>query len=375
VRILHVVTLISDDGAYGGPVRVAVNQAAALRARGHRVTVAGGWRGASRRPVGRSAEDTVLFPVRTLVPGTGFAGLMAPGLVGWVRRQLPEVDVVHVHLARDFVTLPVAWTVLRAGAPLVAQPHGMIDPSGNPLSRPLDRALTRPVLRGAGRVLHLTNEERTDLVLVGGDGLRLETMRNGVPEPAELPHPAEKGQPEVLFLARLHPIKRPEVFVEMVRRLRATGVEARFSMVGPLQGDSTSAGDRASAGVTWEGALAPGATSARLARAAIYVLPSVDETYPMSVLEALAVGVPVVVTESNGLAPLVRRSGCGIVVDTSVNSLVAAVRSLLDDPITRRQMGERGARVARTELGMGAVAARLEEVYGEITATRVDPGR
>jgi glycosyltransferase involved in cell wall biosynthesis len=376
LRILQVVTLISDDAAYGGPVRVAMNQTAALRARGHHVTVAGGWRGSSQRPVRRSAEDSVLYPVRTLVPGTGFAGLMAPGLVGWVRGLLPEVDVVHIHLARDFVTLPVARAVLRDGAPLVAQPHGMIDPSGHPLSRPLDRLLTRPVLRGATRVLHLTSRERTDLMLVAGDGLRLEAVPNGVPEPAELPRLAAQGPPEVLFLARLHPRKRPEVFVEMARRLHSAGVEAQFTMVGPLEGDPTRPGDRVSAGVIWEGALAPAATSARLARAAVYVLPSVDEPYPMSVLEALAVGVPVVITESNGLAPLVRRTGCGIVVDTSVNSLVHAVRSLLNDPISRRQMGARGAHVVRAEFGMGAIAARLENVYAEISsASRADRGR
>ena len=363
MRILQVVTLISDDGAYGGPVRVAFNQAAALRARGHEVTVAGGWRGDGTAPVPTDEADPVLFPVRTLVPAAGFAGLAAPGLVRWVRRRLGGVDVVHVHLARDLVTLPVARAVLGAGAPLVVQPHGMIDPSGNPLARPLDALLTRPVLRGAGRVLHLTGRERADLVDVAGDTLRLEAVRNGVPEPAGRAARAPDAAPEVLFLARLHPRKRPEAFVEMAQRLGAGGVQARFTMVGPAEGDATTPASRAAAGVTWEGALVPAQAAARIAAASVYVLPSVDEPYPMSVLEALSVGVPVVITESNGLAPLVRRTGCGIVVDTSVDSLVEAVRGLLADPVARSAMGERASRVARAELGMAAVVEQLEAVY------------
>ena len=49
-----------------------------------------------------------------------------------------DYDVVHVHVARDFVTLPAATIARRAGVPYVLQPHGMIDPSDHALARPLD---------------------------------------------------------------------------------------------------------------------------------------------------------------------------------------------------------------------------------------------
>src|ERR1700712_3015842 len=107
LRILHAVTLLSPDSAYGGPVRVALNQASALRGRGHSVTLAAAERGFDVAP--RSADGTplVLRRARRLVPHSGFAGLSAPSLMTWLLRSRSEFDVAHVHLARDLVLLPL----------------------------------------------------------------------------------------------------------------------------------------------------------------------------------------------------------------------------------------------------------------------------
>ena len=69
----------------------------------------------------------------------------------------------------------------------------------------------------------------------------------------------------------------------------------------------------ASPRISWEGALPPTSIPRRMAAASVYVLPSVREPYPMSVLEAMSVGLPVVVSADCGLAPLVERMRCGIV--------------------------------------------------------------
>ncbi|MEJ7754401.1 MAG: glycosyltransferase, partial [Candidatus Limnocylindrales bacterium] len=154
LRILSIVTLVSPLGEYGGPVRVAVNQANALRELGHDVTIAGGVRGYGRDvPTTINGVPARLFRASTLVPRTGFAGLAAPGLWRWFRRHARDYDVLHLHAARDLVTLPVGRLARRQGVPYVVQAHGMIDPSSNPLATPLDAVLTRAVLRGAAHVL------------------------------------------------------------------------------------------------------------------------------------------------------------------------------------------------------------------------------
>ena len=78
MRILQVVTLLSPDGAYGGPARVALNQSAELISRGHDVTVAAATRGYRVPPTELDGVPVRLFAARTLVPGTGLAGMGAP---------------------------------------------------------------------------------------------------------------------------------------------------------------------------------------------------------------------------------------------------------------------------------------------------------
>lgn len=368
MRVLHVVTLLSADGAYGGPVRVAVNQAAALGRRGHEVVLTAAVSGPDAEPAGLEVRG---FPAATAIPGVGFAGLRARGMTRWLRRHVREFDLVHVHLARDLVALPAARIARSAGVPLVVQTHGMIDPSDKLLARPLDRFWTVPVLRSAAAVLHLTPREATDLATVAGPGtkLPLRELHNGVPRPASNPTVAADDSPEVLYLARLHPRKRPELFVRMAARLEADGVAARFAMVGPDEGAAESTRrliGELSVPMSWEGPLPPHRTTERMARASVYVLASVDEPYPMSVLEAMALGLPVVVTDTCGLAPLIAEHACGVVVPSDdLNALTAAVRELLRQPRIRAAMGAAGARLVRERLSMSGVAERLEQIYFE----------
>lgn len=373
MRILHVATLVSPDGAFGGPVRVASNQCAALREAGYDVRIAAGSRGFSG-PAPSELDGTPLhsFPARMVLPGVGFSALTSPRMIRWLQRAIPSADVVHVHVARDLVTLPAALIARRHGIPYVLQPHGMIVDSDSPLAPPLDAAVTRRVLRGAARVFHLTPEERAGLLGVEPT-LRLEQLGNGVPAPELVPPLPERR--EVLYCARLQRRKRPALFATMARQLLAEGVDAGFALVGPDEGEGdavathvAAVGDEAR--LRWEGALSPDRTLARMAAASIVVLPSVHEPYPMSVLEAMSIGRPVVITDTCGLADAVRTSGSGIVVDDSEAALVKAVRRLLASPQLLEEMSQRAAQTARDVFSMPAIRSRLETVYADAVAGR-----
>jgi glycosyltransferase involved in cell wall biosynthesis len=365
MRVLSIATLVSPDGAYGGPVRVAVNQAVALRQRGHEVTIAASTRGYDDVPRELEGVPARLFPARTLVPGVGFAGLAAPELWRWLRRNAGDFDVCHIHAARDLVTLPGALIADRRGLPFVLQTHGMIDRSENPLAVPVDAVFTRPALRRAERILYLTSVEREGLLAVGGDDLKLLHLPNGVPF-ADERTPSDRV--EVLYLARLAPRKRPDLFARVAAALSEDFPWVRFALVGPDEGEAdrvqaTIAGSGFADRIAWEGPLAPDATVDRLRRAAIYVLPSVDEPYPMSVLEAMSVGLPVIVTDTCGLASAVADHAAGLVVDDREENLSAALRQLLADPDEARKMGARGRDYVRSQLDMGSIADRLVTVY------------
>ncbi|KLI07650.1 hypothetical protein ACT17_10760 [Mycolicibacterium conceptionense] len=370
--VLHVVTLITPDGAYGGPVRVAFNQSRQLRAAGHRTLVAGAVRGYPQIPTVLNEVPVRLAKARSIIPMLGFSGLLAPALLVWMVRNRRSFDVIHVHLARDLITLPAAAVALILRKRLIVQTHGMITDSSHPIAPILDRILTRPILRRAAAVLYLTEDERAALLRVQPEAA-VRHLRNGVPgyegAPAAARADPTAGGVEVLYLARLQARKRPALFVEAAARLLAAGCDARFTLVGPDEGegaevlDTITRSDIRSDEIRWEGAVPPDRTVLRMAAASIYVLPSVDEPFPMSVLEAMSVGLPVVITESCGLADTVRASGSGIVVDESEDALIEAMRTLIIDQRLREKMSAAARQTAAAVFSMEAIARDLTAVY------------
>lgn len=379
MRILQVVTYISPDGAYGGPVRVAINQAKALTEQGHDVVVAaaaGGFEGPL--PAEFDGFPVRLFPGRRVMPKTGFAGLTSPRLLSWLATAVKGADVVHVHLARDLVTLPASKVALLARKPFVVQTHGMIDRTDNPLAVPLDSFLTRPVLRQARTVFYLTDRECKDLTDVAGDGLQLAYLPNGVALPkvqAVEQRVGPQSNPEVLYLARLHSIKRPTLMVDAARALGRKHSQALFTLVGPDEGQAAEVQSATRMAkledrVIWAGPIPPDQTLERMRSASIYVLPSSAEVFPMAVLEAMSVGLPVIVTDGCGLAPMIESRSAGLVCGQSAEEFAEAVGILLGDPDRRIAMGA-NARRAVTELhSVQRVAQSLGDMYGAISEFR-----
>lgn len=379
-RIAHVVTLFSPDGAYGGPTRVAVNQAKALIERGHQVTLLGGARGFEQIPRTYDGVPARLFPVAHLVPGSGFAGLFSAGLIAYLTRHARDFDVIHVHMARDLITLPAAFIARRRGVPFVAQTHGMIDGSSRLLARPLDRMLTRPLLASAESVLHLTAREATGLREVAGiRDLGLEMLPNGVPAAEPIPS-GPRARVDVLFLARLHERKRPAVFVEAANLLAEQFPSVTFSLVGPDEGEGPAVRDLARTldpegqRIRLEGSLEPHETLERMRQSSIYVLPSANEPFPMSVLEAMSVGLPVVVNDDCGLSSDIRTADAGVVVDGTAKSVAGAISSLLNDEGRRKAVGDNARRLASESFSMGFIAERLEDIYRGVRAEMEEVG-
>ncbi|WP_369355442.1 glycosyltransferase [Streptomyces sp. cg2] len=367
MRITHVVTLVSEDGAYGGPVSVATGQLGELAARGHEVELVSLWRGAGPPPDTVDGVPLRARPARTLVPGQGFLGLFHPGLPRLLWRRTGHAEVLQLHAGRDLVSLAALAAAVARRRPFLAQTHGMVQPRRTASARLFDRFYV-PLLRRAAAVLVLTDEEEAGLrKVLGPRGPRLVRLPNGV-RVAE-PGGVARSPTEVLFLARLQARKRPEAFVRMAALVHAKRPEVSFAVYGADEGRLAAVrrvvAEEALGGVVaYGGALDHDAAVRRLAAATVYVLPSVHEPFPMSLLESLAVGTPVVCTESCGIAGALRRHDAAEVTDGSPEELAEAVLRLLDDAELRQRRAAAGRSAIAAEFSLGAVADRLEEWYG-----------
>ncbi|MCP3819735.1 glycosyltransferase [Streptomyces sp. A3M-1-3] len=367
MRVVHVVTLVSDDGAFGGPTSVALGQLQEFAARGHTVTLLSLWRGRSRAPARIGSVPLRSRPARSLIPGQGFLGLMHPLLVRDIWRATKDADVVHIHAGRDLVSLTALVLAVLRRKRFIVQTHGMVEPRHTTAARLFDRAYM-PLLRRARGCLVLTEVEGRALVeAVGPDGPPLLPLPNGVRPPTGREEWEPRGR-EVLFLARLHPRKRPEAFVEMAALVHKEVADARFKLHGSDEGLLPVLRELIAARglekvVSYGGALEPAAAVRAYAKASVYVLPSVNEPFPMTVLEALAAGTPVVCTDSCAIAGELARRGAAIVTDGSPEAMADAVCDLLGDEDLRRSLAEAGRRAVEEVFSIRAVGDRLEEIY------------
>lgn len=365
MKIAHVVSYVDPDGSYGGPTTVAFNQAKALGKLGHEVTVYAGSpdRVARERDMGRFVLKT--FPARVILPRGGFAFLNSMALLAAVRRARSHLDIAHVHIARDLLSLPAAVLMKRAGVPLILQTHGMIDASSRLLAKPLDRWAVTPLLAAASRVLTLTEKEDADIKSIAPSA-RTARIVNGIESgtPSEL-----SSRPDmVLFLARLHPRKRPLAFIRMAVLLRDELPSTRFVLAGPDEGEGAAvraaiADSGMADRIEWIGPVSPEQAHRLFDSARAYVLPSVDEVFPMTILESLRAGTPVITTDSLGIAHKCSDYGAAVLTDGSSASLAKGVAKVCRDPAHAEALRAGGAEFLESELQMDSVGRLLDRFY------------
>jgi len=108
---------------------------------------------------------------------------------------------------------------------------------------------------------------------------------------------------------------------------------------------------------------------AALSRADIFVLSSYSEGFSMSILEAMACGLPVVITKQCNF-PEVEGIGAGKIIDADANHLSEALIELLDNPELCKDMGDRGKRLVMEKYTWDKVADQMIAAYEEILGGR-----
>ena len=358
-RVLHVVALLTADGRYGGPQRVALDLAREQRAQGFEVLVLAGGLKDSPFP---TLNGVRTFRAIRLLPGLGYAGLLAPALLLWIVRHRNEFDVAHVHLARDLITLPAAALLKSFNRKYVVQTHGMVDRAGNALAKLLDFVAVRTVLKHASTVFPLTTTESEDIRSLAPDAHIL-LLDNGI----TLARPLELRRDKVTFLARLHPRKGGRIFAEAVKLIADQYPDVRFVVAGPDEGDldnilairNSDGGDRLEIIGPVEAASVP----ELMATSCVYVLPAPREPFGMTVLEAMAEETPVVLHHSAELANRLDREGCFATFDGSAADLGAAISRLLGDRSLARHIGRAGREVAEDQFDLSVVVRTVTSGY------------
>ena len=379
MRILHVIGSLAPR--YGGPSVTSVEMCAALAERGHDVelfTTDSDGRG--RLPVlpdvSRSAGGVQTRYFRVTPPR---AYATSPALARALLRRTADFDVIHVHSLYLFHGLAACAIARRRNVPYIVRPHGTLDPYQRSI-RSGRKALYTWLIERRNLELaygvHCTSEEERCHVNEAFPRARTFVVPLGVSLPAPNDGvsrlPAFEGRRLVTFLGRLTVKKRPVLLVEGFSRVAQAHEDAHLVLAGPddeqlgsvavARANELGISDR----VSVLGPLDRADAWRLLARSAAFVLPSADENFGVAAAEAMASGVPVVVTDRVALHGAVSRHEAGLVVESaSAESLGVAIGRILANRDEAASMGANGRKLARSEFDWSTVAQRLEAVYAE----------
>lgn len=385
MRVLHVSPYFAPAFRYGGPPRSILGLCRALQRAGVSVevltTTAAGDSDLPASPPGGNRYEGV--DVRYLPRAFPRRLFGARGLGAALEAALTRADLVHVH---GLWTLPgwaAARRARRAGVPVVISPRGMLDP-GSVNRRAWRKRIAYGVvekwnLRSAA-FLHATSEAEAEALRLWAPGAPIVTLPNGVDGPETAPAAAAAARrrlgipaaaPLVTFLGRIHPIKRLDLLAAAFERVRAKRPDAHVVLAGPDEG-----GERkrleppfAAAGthVHWAGEVVEADKWALLTGSDCLVLCSDSESFGTSVAEAMAAGLPVVVTHSCPWS-VVEAERCGFWVPQEASAIAGAVAALLDDPAKAREMGARGKALAQRRYSWDSIGRAMAERYRSAAA-------
>jgi glycosyltransferase involved in cell wall biosynthesis len=280
-----------------------------------------------------------------------------------LRDLAPEADVVHVHGLLNPFSSNAASAALTSGRPLVLGPFGTLSRytfihRRRWLKQIYFAAIDAPFVRRA-QALHFTTAAERDEA--AWHGIDFTGRAHVVPPPwrqSSKPPSAHSGE-TVLFLGRLHPKKGLDVLLDAWPRVSASREAARLVIAG--SGDKSLV--KEISGVEFKGFVTGEAKADCLANADVFVLPSHNENFGIAVLEAIAAGVPVVVSPGVQLAPWIKDRGLGIVTDRDPVALADAILAVLGDAELRSRVARSGAEAVVTDFGMPRVAPALLAMY------------
>jgi glycosyltransferase involved in cell wall biosynthesis len=306
----------------------------------------------------------------------------SPSMKKALKTRIKDFDLLHIHSVFLWPTWAAARTARLSGIPYIIAPRGM-------LVKELIRKKSRFVKNvwinlierrnlEAAAAIHVTSKiEAEDVARFGFSLKHIVIVPNGVNKPLHgpsgnsvSPHIKETAakRPFLLFLGRitwkkgldrLIPALKliPDINLivagndednyrsKLEKLVSENGLDERVIFCGPVYNADK---------------------EALFENAEVFALPSYSENFGIAVLEAMAVGCPVVVTPEVGVSDMVRETGSGIVVQGDPDILGNSIKNLLSKPDLLRQMGEKGKKVVKERFTWEAVALRMESVYQDL---------
>lgn len=378
LRVLHVMPAVAPR--YGGPSETAVGLCRALVARGVDVTLLSTDADGPGRLAVPCGRPTDYEGVRSIFFSRAYSEgfKYSPALARWLARHAGQFDVLHVHAVFSHSSIAAARQCWARDVPYVLRPLGSLATWALARKRwrkhVLLQAVGLRVVRRAAAV-HYTTRLEQELTERAVGPTRGVVVPPGIDEVLlqAPPPPPDARAPVILALGRVHPVKNIESLIEAFHRLAPETERASWRLVIAGDGDPDyrrrlarlAASGPAGARIDFVGWVDNAERRHWLHRAALLAHLSHQENFGVAVAEAMAAGVPVLVSDGVGLAAEIVEAGAGWRTTGAPGDVESCLRlALMDD--RARAARAHAARTLAARFTWTAAAAALEDVYRRV---------
>ena len=374
MKILQVIQFFAPQ--FGGTVTSVYNLSERLSRQGHEVTILTTDWGLNEEYL-RSIELKGVNVISLHCKFNLFSFLYSPSIKKWLRENIKDFDVIHMHNFRTYQNYIVSNYAKKAKIPYILQARGSVLPffQKKVLKRVYDWIIGYKLLNNAKLVLALTKNESNQYKKMGIPSNKIKIIPNGI-DPSKFNDLISKGQFKVkhnindnediiLYLGRLHKIKGIDLLLKAFELLSKNMDNVKLVIVGP--GD-VSTFKKMSHNLSIEnkviftGPLYGNDKYEAFIDSDLYILPSVYEAFPNTILEAFLFGKPVVVTDGCGIKDIIHKNA-GYVVKYDKNSLKDAMYSILINKKLKSSFGENGRHIVNNEFNWTKIIDKLENLY------------
>jgi glycosyltransferase involved in cell wall biosynthesis len=237
--------------------------------------------------------------------------------------------------------------------------------------------VTRRIWHGAYRVVANSQALRA-LARISAPRLPIDVISNGATETTAIPAARQPGSGLcILSVSRLIPRKGLDTLIAALASSQRPDLSLDMVGDGPIRASlqqlavSFGVADR----VRFHGFLEQPSLARLYAQADIFVLPSVAESCSMALLEAMAAGLPLIVTKVGGTIELVEHGYNGLMVGArNVDDLCAALQTLARDPAQRERFAAANRRLVRERFSWHSIARQYESIFEQSLKPRATKG-
>lgn len=305
--------------------------------------------------------------------------IVSPSMASWLWRNVTDYNLLDIHYLFTFSASIASAAAINKNVPYTIRTMGQLSPwalSQNKLLKSIHFSLfERWMLSYASAVQCTSVGEKAD-VKKSTKSPSLEVLPLGV----ELPTLADKSSIRsrlnfsindflLLFLSRLHKKKRAEFIIDLLPMLP---LEVKLLLAGSGEPEYENSLKVQVKRLNLEGRVkflghVDRVTGEELRQTSdLFVLPSFSDNFSLATAEALASSLPVVITPEVQIAPYIKDSNSGLVIEASLDKWRDEISKLINDKKALVEMSQNARALADKEFSIKSAALRLIELYRQI---------